>query len=83
MSVVDQVARLSDQSLRNVIYGLELRVAGCKRRGTSCLVPAARLDIARYELRVRELEADGLTRSDAQGVADAERMRDGKLAVLS
>jgi len=27
-----------------------------------------------YERRVRELEAEGLTRSDAQGVADAERL---------
>ncbi len=26
----------------------------------------------RYEARVRELEAEGLTRSDAQGVADLE-----------
>jgi len=27
-----------------------------------------------YEARVQELEAEGLTRSDAQGVADAEEM---------
>ena len=27
-----------------------------------------------YEARVRELEAEGLSRSDAQGVADAEWM---------
>ena len=27
-----------------------------------------------YERRVRELEAEGLTRSDARGVADAERL---------
>ena len=33
---------------------------------------------ANYERRVRELEAEGLTRSDAQGVADVEVMR-GKL----
>ena len=32
----------------------------------------AAYEAARYELRVRELEAEGLTRSDAQGVADAE-----------
>ena len=31
-----------------------------------------------YEKRVRELEAEGLTRSDAQGVADAEVMQEGK-----
>ena len=30
-----------------------------------------------YEKRVRELEAEGLTRSDAQGVADAEVMQEG------
>ena len=29
-----------------------------------------------YEKRVRELEAEGLTRSDAQGVADAEAMQE-------
>ena len=29
-----------------------------------------------YEKRVRELEAEGLTRSDAQGVADAEVMQE-------
>ena len=27
-----------------------------------------------YEKRVKELEAEGLTRSDAQGVADAEEL---------
>jgi len=26
-----------------------------------------------YEDRVRELEAEGMTRSDAQGIADAEQ----------
>jgi hypothetical protein len=26
-----------------------------------------------YENRVRELEAEGMTRSDAQGIADAEK----------
>lgn len=31
-----------------------------------------------YEKRVRELEAEGLTRSDAQGVADAKAMQEGK-----
>jgi len=31
-----------------------------------------------YEERVRELEAEGLTRSDAQGVADAEAMQEDK-----
>jgi len=31
--------------------------------------------VARYKQRVRELEAEGLTRSDAQGVADAEAMQ--------
>jgi len=31
-----------------------------------------------YEKRVRELEAEGLTRSDAQGVADAEAMQEGQ-----
>ena len=31
---------------------------------------------AQYEKRVRELEAEGLTRSDAQGVADAEAMQE-------
>ena len=31
-----------------------------------------------YERRVRELEAEGLTRSDAQGVADAEEIQEGK-----
>jgi len=30
------------------------------------------IDDHQYELRVRELEAQGLTRSDAQGVVDAE-----------
>ena len=29
-----------------------------------------------YDRRVRELEAEGLTRSDAQGVADAEVMQE-------
>jgi len=29
---------------------------------------------AEYEKRVRELEAEGLSRSDAQGVVDAEIM---------
>jgi len=28
-----------------------------------------------YEKRVQELEAEGMTRSDAQGVADVEVMR--------
>lgn len=28
-----------------------------------------------YEARVQELEAEGLTRSDAQGVADVEEMK--------
>jgi hypothetical protein len=28
-----------------------------------------------YEIRVRQLEAEGLTRSDAQGCADAEIMK--------
>ena len=32
----------------------------------------------KYERRVRELEAEGLTRSDAQGVADAEAMQENK-----
>jgi len=30
-----------------------------------------------YDQRVRELEVEGLTRSDAQGVADAEAMQKG------
>lgn len=30
---------------------------------------------AQYEARVRELEAEGLTTSDAQSVADVERLR--------
>jgi len=34
--------------------------------------------VARYDQRVRELEAEGLTRSDAQGVADAEAMQESK-----
>jgi len=34
-------------------------------------------DLSDYERRVQELEAEGLTRSDAQGVADAERMKRG------
>lgn len=29
-----------------------------------------------YEERVRELEAEGMTRSDAQAVADAEAIRE-------
>lgn len=31
-----------------------------------------------YEQRVNELEAQGLTRSDAQGVVDAEILKEGK-----
>jgi len=34
----------------------------------------AYLAITDYEARVRQLEAEGMTRSDAQGVADAELM---------
>ena len=33
---------------------------------------------AEYERRVRQLEADGLTRSDAQGVADADLLKAGE-----
>jgi len=32
-------------------------------------------ELSDYERRVEELEAEGLTRSDAQGVADVEVMR--------
>lgn len=32
------------------------------------------MTLGAYELRVQELEAEGLTRSDAQGVADAEQL---------
>jgi len=36
---------------------------------------------AEYELRVRELEAEGLTRSDAQGVVDAQVISERKAQV--
>jgi len=32
-------------------------------------------DRSRYDLRVDQLESEGLTRSDAQGVADVEAMK--------
>lgn len=32
-------------------------------------------DIENYEKRVRELEAEGMTRSDAQAVADCEELK--------
>ena len=37
-------------------------------------------DIANYEKRVRELEAEGMCRSDAQSVADVEVLREEKNA---
>ena len=43
-----------------------------KTRGGMTMTPEE------YERRVRELEAEGLTRSDAQGVADAEAMQEDK-----
>jgi hypothetical protein len=36
------------------------------------------IDWQEYERRVSELEAEGLDRSDAQGVVDAEMMQEGK-----
>ena len=39
---------------------------------------SAERDGLKYELRVRELEAEGLTRSDAQSVADVEAEKGGR-----
>ena len=43
--------------------------AQSKRESRICLDPPG------YEARVRQLEAEGLTRSDAQGAADVEVLK--------
>ncbi len=46
--------------------------------GDGCCETCGAWQVDEYEQRVRELEAGGLTRSDAQGVADAEAMKEDK-----
>ena len=37
--------------------------------------PPCKIDWADYELRVAALEAEGISRGDAQGIVDAEMMQ--------
>jgi hypothetical protein len=53
MTYAEQAAALSTGSLRNVEYGLRLRLEGAKRRGEETNVIEAKLDAARKELAKR------------------------------
>lgn len=48
-----KISELTTGSLRNVIYGLSLRLAGIERRGGNSAKVKARLDAARAELAKR------------------------------
>ena len=53
------------------IIGLDNGMGHC----SECKDWTTPAELSDYERRVEELEAEGLTRSDAQGVADVEVMR--------
>lgn len=66
------IAMLTDEELSVELLRTVTKVHDSSLSAATRVLALLRRDQIKYERRVRELEREGCTRSDAQGIADVE-----------